>query len=108
METQGGYGQSAGESTRNGQSVISKAVAHAWPQWPGTGSPMNTPQRSSVTDRCPRCGKTIEAPLLLAHAKAEEYLIELIKRDHPEWVRPDGRCPRCNIYYRLLAKRTGV
>jgi hypothetical protein len=46
--------------------------------------------------------------MLLAHAKAEEYLIGLIKRDHPEWVRPNGTCPRCNIYYRLLAKRTGV
>lgn len=108
METQEVYGQSAGESTRNGQSVISKAVARTWPQWSGTDASTDTPQTPSMTDRCPRCGRDIRVPMLLAHAKAEEYLIELIKRDHPEWVQPDGTCRRCKLYYRVLAKRTGV
>lgn len=87
METQGVHGQSAAESTRNGPSVISRAMA---------------------MDRCPRCGKPISGPIMLAHAKAEEYLIGLIKRDHPEWAEPNGACHGCEAYYRVLVERTGV
>lgn len=61
-----------------------------------------------MTYRCPRCGRTIQKPLVLAHAKAEEYLIGLIRRDHPEWRQPDGACPACQAYYRALVERTGV
>ncbi|MBI3083140.1 MAG: hypothetical protein HYY90_02075 [Candidatus Omnitrophica bacterium] len=45
---------------------------------------------------------------MLAHAKAEEYLIGLIKRDHPEWAEPNGACHGCEAYYRVLVERTGV
>lgn len=87
METPEIHGQSGDESARNGPSVISRAMA---------------------LDRCPRCGKTFQGPMLLAHAKAEEYLIGLIKRDHPEWIEPGGTCPGCVAYYRVLVERTGV
>ena len=59
-------------------------------------------------DLCPRCGRYISGPNLLAHAKADEYLIGLIGRDHPEWVGPDGRCTRCVGYYQSLVERTGI
>ena len=57
---------------------------------------------------CPRCGRSIEESKLLPHVKAEEYLIELIKRDHPKWVQSDGKCPPCKAYYRSLVEQTGV
>ncbi len=68
----------------------------------------NEQSRASMMDDCPRCGKTINGPTRLVHVKAEEYLIGLIKRDHPEWVDPDGTCPQCATYYRVLVERTGV
>ena len=101
--------QLAGERTSSGPSVISRAVARAWPQWssPDASSP-SAPRRPSRGERCPRCGRTVTGPLLLIHAKAEEYLLELIKRDHPEWGEPDGTCPRCAAYYRTLVEQVGV
>ncbi len=57
--------------------------------------------------RCPRCGENIQESILLPHVKAEEYLIELIKRDHPNWVQSDGKCPPCVDYYRTLIEQTG-
>ena len=62
----------------------------------------------SIQYQCPRCGRYIEESRILAHAKAEEYLIGLIKRDHPEWVEPDGTCSPCKTYYQALVERTGI
>ncbi len=62
----------------------------------------------SIRYQCPRCGRYIEGARILAHAKAEEYLIGLIKRDHPEWVEPEGTCLRCGTYYQALVERTGI
>ncbi len=56
---------------------------------------------------CPRCGRYISGPTLLAHAKAEEYLIGLIGQDHPEWDEPDT-VPQSKAYYRALVEQTGV
>ena len=58
-------------------------------------------------DRCPRCGRYISGPSLLAHAKAEEYLIGLIGQDHPEWDEPET-APQSGAYYRALVEQTGV
>lgn len=73
---------------------------------------MNTEAHTSgeelISYRCPRCGRDIEESILLPHVKAEEYLIGLIRRDHPEWVLSNGECPRCKGYYRALVERTGV
>lgn len=33
---------------------------------------------------------------------AEDYVFDLIRRDHPEWVRDDGACPKCLVYYSSL------
>ncbi len=58
-------------------------------------------------DLCPRCGRYISGPSLLAHAKAEEYLIGLIGQDHPEWDEPET-VPQSKAYYRALVEQTGV
>ncbi len=62
----------------------------------------------SIKYYCPRCGRYIQGESILAHAKAEEYLIGLIQRDHPEWVEPDGTCSSCKTYYQALVERTGI
>ena len=113
MDAQARYPQVASGHTGNPVTVVGKAVAHAWPWVSGTPLAMITKHESPsesppMSEHCLRCGKDIQVPMLLAHAKAEEYFIELIKGDHPEWVQPDGTCPRCTLYYRVLAKRTGV
>jgi len=32
----------------------------------------------------------------------EEYLINQIKKEHPEWVEQDGACHKCIEYYQAL------
>ena len=36
------------------------------------------------------------------HDIAEQYLLEIIKSEHPEWVEDDGSCSRCEEYYNHL------
>lgn len=33
---------------------------------------------------------------------AEQYVLELIQKDHPEWVTSDGACAKCIEYYKDL------
>jgi len=47
---------------------------------------------------CPLCGR--EASTL--HVDVEKLTLDLIARDHPEWVREDGSCPACLEYYEGL------
>jgi len=28
--------------------------------------------------------------------------LDLIKKDHPDWVKEDGACPKCKAYYESL------
>ncbi|MBL7081927.1 MAG: hypothetical protein ISS44_05130, partial [Candidatus Omnitrophica bacterium] len=35
--------------------------------------------------KCQICGRMIHEEHALMHAKAEEYLMNLIKKDHPQW-----------------------
>ncbi|MBU3933757.1 MAG: hypothetical protein KKH11_03735 [Candidatus Omnitrophica bacterium] len=58
--------------------------------------------------KCQICGREIDDAVGLAHVKAEEYLIELIRRDHPEWNKDMGTCDLCLEYYRELIKRTEI
>ncbi len=32
----------------------------------------------------------------------EQYVLNVIEEEHPEWVEPDGSCPRCVHYYQSL------
>ncbi len=53
---------------------------------------------------CQICGRKIDDSVALMHVKTEEYLLELIRRDHPEWKEKEGACPKCVEYYRKLVK----
>ncbi len=55
--------------------------------------------------KCQICGRKIDDSVGLAHIKAEEYFIELIRKEHPEWDKNKGTCDLCLEYYRELIKR---
>ena len=54
--------------------------------------------------KCQICNREIDDFASLTHIKAEEYLINLIKRDHPEWDHDEKTCHKCVEYYRKLVK----
>ena len=54
---------------------------------------------------CQICRKLVDDSVGLAHIKTEEYIIELIRKDHPEWDKNKGTCDLCLEYYRELIKR---
>ena len=58
--------------------------------------------------RCQICDRDIDDFASLAHIKAEEYLIDLIRRDHPQWHKDKGTCPECLEYYRKLIKESEI
>lgn len=58
--------------------------------------------------KCQICEREIDDFASLAHVKAEEYLINLILRDHPEWQEKGKTCPKCVEYYRKLVKETEI
>jgi len=58
--------------------------------------------------KCQICEREIDDYLSLAHVKAEEYLIKLILRDHPEWKDDHKACYKCIEYYRKLVKETEI
>jgi len=58
--------------------------------------------------KCQICDREIDDYASLAHIKAEEYLIDLIKRDHPEWKEKNGTCKKCIEYYKKLVKETEI
>jgi len=52
---------------------------------------------------CPLCGSVIQEEFRTLHEDAEQWLINRIKRQHPEWVSADGACSPCIEAYK--AKR---
>ncbi|OGX15255.1 MAG: hypothetical protein A2166_00535 [Omnitrophica WOR_2 bacterium RBG_13_41_10] len=54
--------------------------------------------------KCQICNREIDDFASLAHIKTEEYLLELIRRDHPEWHESKQTCHKCVDYYRQLIK----
>jgi hypothetical protein len=54
--------------------------------------------------KCNICERMISQEHALEHAKAEEYIIKLIKKDHPQWKSEDYLCLECIDYYRKLIK----
>ena len=38
----------------------------------------------------------------------EDWLIDAIKKDHPEWVQSGGACPKCIEYYSSLDEEISV
>ena len=48
--------------------------------------------------KCPLCNKEADD---LYHI-AEQTVLDMIKRDHPEWIESDGACKKCIEYYSSL------
>jgi len=51
---------------------------------------------------CPLCENVVEEKDFTYHHQIEEVLIDLIKKNHPQWVAYDGACPKCVEYYRAI------
>ena len=62
----------------------------------------------SKTYTCQICNRPVDVQSALTHVKAEEYLLDLIKKDHPEWKVDKGTCPQCIAYYRQLIQRAKI
>jgi hypothetical protein len=58
----------------------------------------------SATYKCEICERYIDKDKALTHVKAEEYIINLIKKDHPQWSKEEGFCAECLDYYRKLVR----
>jgi len=43
-----------------------------------------------------------------AYVQLQYEIREALRREHPEWVDPDGSCPTCEIYESRLAKLLSV
>lgn len=57
---------------------------------------------------CQICDRAIDEATALTHIKAEEYLLDLIRKDHPEWKEDNKTCPKCVEYYRELIKKAKI
>ncbi len=51
---------------------------------------------------CPVCNKLQDEEIVDVCNSAYSYLMERIKKDHPDWVEKDGACPKCVEYYEEL------
>ena len=58
--------------------------------------------------KCQICGRMIHEAHSLEHAKAEEYLLNLIKKDHPKWKQKNSTCSECIEYYRKLINQAEI
>ena len=58
--------------------------------------------------KCQICEREIDEFAALSHIKAEEYLIQLILKDHPEWKKNGKTCQKCVEYYRKLVKDSEI
>ena len=58
--------------------------------------------------RCQICDREIDEKVALTHIKSEEYIINLIKKDHPEWSKDKTTCHSCVEYYRRLIKEAEI
>ena len=65
-------------------------------------------KKKSEAYTCQICHRTMDESLALAHIKAEEYLLHLIKKDHPEWKEDKKTCHVCIDYYRELIKKANI
>lgn len=57
---------------------------------------------------CQICAREIDESVALMHVKAEEYILDLIKRDHPEWKNGQSACHECLDYYRKLVNKADI
>ena len=65
----------------------------------GSRKSQQSEQRSEI---CPVCGGSHHPEVAGLLALCEQWTIDQIKKDHPEWVEADGLCPKCLEYYMKL------
>ncbi len=53
-----------------------------------------------MTYTCPACGKELPRELMSFLDHTERHIVEIIKRDHPDWAEDDGICKKCYDYYK--------
>lgn len=58
--------------------------------------------------QCQICSRAVHQQHALEHIKAEEYLINLIKKDHPQFQHKGPTCQECIEYYRKLIKNAEI
>lgn len=58
--------------------------------------------------KCHICRRDIDEKVALTHIKTEEYLIDLIRKNHPEWKLDKALCKHCVDYYRTLIKKAEI
>ncbi len=67
-----------------------------------------TEDKGILKYKCQICQRMIDENHALVHIKAEEYLINLIKKDHPQWKDKEVTCRECIDYYRKLIKEAEI
>jgi hypothetical protein len=68
----------------------------------------HTPKAKNDAYVCQICNREIDENTAITHVKTEEYILGLIKKDHPEWKESDPACPQCVAYYRELIKKAKI
>lgn len=58
--------------------------------------------------KCQICNRMIDEEHAIMHIKTEEYIINLIKKDHPFWKNKDITCPECIEYYQKLVREAEI
>ncbi len=58
--------------------------------------------------KCSVCGKTVSADLSKFVQHTERHIVDLIKKQHPDWVEDNGVCRKCMDYYRKQMKGNEV
>lgn len=71
-----------------------------------SGNQINKPEGTRY--KCQICGRMIHETQAIEHVKAEEYLIGLIKKDHPQWQHRDTTCKECIDYYKRLVEEAEI
>ena len=51
---------------------------------------------------CPICKGEKGTAIVDVCQASYAWIIEKIKRDHPDWVKKDGACPKCVEYYEKI------
>lgn len=53
---------------------------------------------------CGVCGERLNRDLLGFKKHTEEHIVEIVKKDNPQWVEESGICPKCLEYYQKQLK----
>ena len=57
---------------------------------------------------CPTCGEKMERDLSLFMDHTDRHIIDEVKRLHPNWITPDGYCPKCLEHFKHAMGNPGT